>query len=145
MSRSKRSEMRPILLIEDNDDHAELIARLLDRVGGRVVRVVDGDEAMGYLAANSARDEPRGNPSLVLLDLRLPKMDGIAVLRQLKESDECRTTPVIVLSSSAEPCEVARAYANHANGYLVKPIDFDGFARMLEAVASYWLDWNEST
>ncbi len=82
-------------------------------------------------------------PHLNLLDLRLPKIDGVEVLREIKADDELRRIPVVVLTTSEAERDIARAYGNHANSYLVKPVDFDKFAQLMRDLGFYWLVWNQ--
>ena len=135
------SEGFTILLVEDNPAHAELVARSLDEVspGSRLVHVADGEAAIDYL---KNRNENRVAPDLVLLDLRLPRMDGLEVLKQMKTDQGTARLPVVVLSTSAADSDVNSAYDFHANSYLVKPLAFDGFTALMEQVSRYWLDWN---
>ncbi len=129
-----------ILLVEDDDDHAELVMRALDDYGcdTSVDRVADGQTALEYLHDDGAH--PR--PDVVLLDLHLPRVDGLEVLRRIKDDPGLSALPVVVLSSSSASGDIARAYASHANAYLVKPDDFDALDRMVEDTCSFWLAWN---
>jgi CheY-like chemotaxis protein len=135
-----------ILLVEDNPDHAEFIRRsLVER--SRAVHIAqarDGEEALDYLWRRKAWAEPASSPRphLVLLDLRLPKVDGFEVLRELKQSDALRAIPVVVLTTSSAETDVARAYGAHANSYLVKPVGFEAFDRLVGEVEAYWCSWN---
>ena len=132
-----RRDAPSILLVEDNEAHAHLTQFFLEEqpLAVRVDRAQDGEEALAYLAA-SAR------PALVLLDLRLPRLDGLEVLRHIKTSNRLSAIPVVVLSTSESETDVAAAYALHANGYLTKPMDPVQYARMIEALITYWLEWN---
>lgn len=134
-----------ILLVEDNLDHAELIRRSFEdhRVANDIHHVTDGEAALDYLFWRGNLDPSQcPRPHVVLLDLRLPKVDGLEVLRQIRSSDELKTIPVVVLTTSQAEQDVARAYGEHANSYLVKPVDFAGFTRMMEDLGFYWLGWN---
>ena len=135
-----------ILLVEDNDAHARLIRIFLQEQAlvDRIDRAVDGEEALAYLFRHgSYEDGPVPPlPALVLLDLRLPKLDGLEVLRQIRASRELRGLPVVVLSTSEDEADVMEAYTLHANSYLVKPLDAEQFAAMSGAVVSYWLGRN---
>lgn len=139
-------EPAQVLLVEDNDDHAELVMRQLSEhsIHARLTRVSDGQEALDYLFqegkyANPA-DSPR--PQVVFLDLRLPKVDGLEVIRILKESEELRKIPIVVLTTSEAERDVTRAYVNHANSYVVKPVDFEKFRDLMSELGIYWLNWN---
>lgn len=135
-----------ILHVEDNDDHAEMVLRSLEehRVANQLIRVADGEAALAYLFRRppytDAQSSPR--PNLVLLDLRLPKVDGLEVLREIKGSEDLRLIPVVILTTSAAEEDVARAYHNHANSYLQKPVDFERFAEMMQSLGYYWMAWN---
>ena len=134
-----------ILLVEDNHDHAELIRRNLEdaAVANRLVHVDDGESALRYLLVDRPADRAnRPLPHLILLDLRLPRVDGLEVLRQVKDSPELKVIPVVVLTSSDGERDVAMAYRHHANSYLTKPVDFDQFASLLKDLGFYWLAWN---
>jgi CheY-like chemotaxis protein len=135
-----------LLLVEDNPDHAELVLRCLEAqpIRHRVLHLTDGEETIAYLTRRPPFEEEASAPTphLVLLDLRLPKVDGLDVLRAVKTSPDLRKIPVVVLTSSAAESDVARAYAAHVNSYLVKPLDADRLERMLHDVGRYWLGWN---
>ena len=141
---------RPIMILfaEDNASHAKLVMRGLEenRVANRVFQVSDGEEALDFLMHRGdytdQNEYPR--PDLVLLDLRLPKLDGLEVLRHIKTTDELQKTPVVVLTTSNAESDIARAYELNANSYLVKPIDFEMFANMIRDMGFYWLAWNQS-
>lgn len=136
-----------ILLVEDDPDHAELIIRGLEGnlVANQVRHVSDGEAALDYLFRRGeyADAEKSSRPHLILLDLRLPRIDGLEVLREIKADDELRRIPVVVLTTSEADPDIARAYDNQANSYLVKPAEFDGFRRMMRDLGFYWLVWNQ--
>lgn len=132
------------LLVEDDDAHAELIMMALaqNRVTNTVFRVSDGEEALAYLRHRPPyADCPR--PDVVLLDLKLPRVDGHEVLQHLKDDPDLSLIPVVVLTTSAAEADRARAYQNHANSYLVKPVDFDKFNQMVQDLKLYWCIWNQ--
>ena len=137
---------RPVnfLLVEDDDSHAELIKMALEenRVSNNLIRVSDGVEAMRFL---SAKDEFAGRklPDVILLDLKLPRMDGLEVLAAIKGDDDLKVLPVVILPTSAAEIDRARAYAHHANSYVVKPLDFNVFHQMVKDLQLYWSAWNE--
>lgn len=141
-----RGECVNILLVEDNLDHAELIRRSFEthRVANNIHHVSDGEAALDYLFSCGPYSDRARNPRphVILLDLRLPKVDGLEVLRQIRSTDELKTIPVVVLTTSKAEQDVAKAYGEHANSYLVKPVDFEGFTRMMAALGFYWLCWN---
>ena len=138
----KTADAADILYIEDNLDHAELVLRCLERHGvrERVVHLENGEEALALLEEVKANTAVR--PKLVLLDLRLPRVDGIDVLRQMKSSIELRDIPVIVFTTSAGPRDMRDAYANFANSYLVKPDDLSALNALLTDLSTYWLERN---
>jgi CheY-like chemotaxis protein len=132
---------RTVLHVEDNADHADLVQRCLSRhrPESRVVCVEDGEAALAYLAKN---DSISPRPFLILLDLRLPKLDGLDVLRAVKENPALAAIPVVVLTTSDSELDVSSAYEHHANSYLVKPDDFGRLDSMMKDLGDYWLDWN---
>lgn len=135
-----------ILHVEDNLDHAHLVLRALERhrVASSVRLVEDGQQAMDYLLQTGPFSDPQlsPQPDLVLLDLRLPKLDGLEVLQTIKTNPSLLHIPVIVLTSSEAEKDVLRAYQYQANSYLVKPVGFAQFTEMIEAMSTYWLEWN---
>lgn len=135
-----------VLLVEDNPHHAEIILRLLRnlRISLRIHHVSDGEVALDYLHGRGVYADPLQypRPDLVLLDLRLPKVDGIEVLKQIKSSEDLFTLPVVALSSSGAERDIAAAYRQHVNSYLVKPIDYEKFVVMIETLGLYWLTLN---
>ena len=138
----ERGELR-VLLVEDDPDHAELVRRGLEQVGSRIdlVHVGDGEQALEYLTSRASRGAP-GRPHLVLLDLRLPKVDGLEVLREMKNAPELADIPCVVLTTSRAEGDMVNAYRLHANSYLVKPGDFGRFVELIAGVERYWLEQN---
>lgn len=136
-----------ILLVEDDPAHAEIVRRNLEnaRVANRLHWVADGQEALDYLQHNGKYQNPASapTPGLVLLDLRLPKIDGMEVLRTIKSDAKLARIPVVVMTTSAAESDVARAYENRANSYVVKPLDLGKFTALLDVLGYYWLVWNE--
>ena len=125
-----------ILLVEDNPNDAELTLRALKqrKLANQVHVCRDGAEAVEFF------DNGAGPlPKVVLLDLKLPKMDGLEVLRRLKADQRTKTIPVVILTSSREEPDIERAYELGANSYIVKPVDFEAFARAVSEVGLYWL------
>jgi len=137
-----------ILLVEDNEDHAELIQRSFreNQVANRIYWVKDGEEALDYLfqRGDYADNTECLCPHLILLDLRLPKVDGIEVLKTIKTDDRLKSIPVVVLTSSESEKDIRRVYQNCANSYLVKPIDFQQFTKLMRDLGFYWLGWNKN-
>jgi CheY-like chemotaxis protein len=133
-----------ILYAEDNPDHAELVMRGLSRASAppRVVHIVDGEAAMDYLERSAAGDAGVERPRLVLLDLRLPKLDGLEVLAKIKASAALSEIPVVILTTSNNARDVQRAYQHRANSYVVKPTEFSALSALLRDLSAYWLTWN---
>jgi len=136
-----------IVLIEDNAHDTELTLYTLGKrnLSQNVEVLRDGAEALDYFFC-TGRFSSRGLqelPRLVLLDLKLPKVDGMEVLRRVKSDRRLRGTPIVMLTSSREERDVAESYRLGANSYVVKPVDFDEFAAALRAVGEYWLELNE--
>jgi len=135
-----------VLLVEDNEDHAELLKRTLREAGDRIriVHARDGEAALDYLGLSNPSAGPARNeiPGLVLLDLRLPRIDGLDVLRRIKEAQSLSPVPVVILTTSSAPADIARAYHLHANSYLAKPVSYDHFSRLMQALGRYWTVWN---
>ena len=135
-----------ILLVEDNLPHAELVKRSLEthEIVNKIYHVSDGEAALAYLLRQGVYADPTTSPRphVVLLDLRLPKVSGLDVLREIKTNNDLRTIPVVILTTSTAERDVVSAYAQHANSYLVKPVDFATFTRLMHDLGLYWLLWN---
>ncbi|MBI5487007.1 MAG: response regulator [Deltaproteobacteria bacterium] len=132
-----------ILLVEDNSDDEVLVLRTLHRYGvaNRVEVVRDGAEALDFLfrrGSHAGRDES-SDPQVVLLDLKLPKVSGHDILRQIRADENLRPLPVVILTSSDEDRDVAQSYANGANSYVRKPVDFAEFADAVRQLGLYWV------
>ena len=125
-----------ILLVEDNPEDAELTLRALKQsnLANQVFVCRDGAEAVDFFSQNNGPV-----PKVVLLDLKLPKIDGLEVLRRLKREARTKSIPIVVLTSSREEPDIERAYELGANSYIVKPVDFESFARAVSDVGLYWL------
>jgi two-component system, response regulator len=130
-----------ILLVEDNPDDEALMLRAFQRskLANRIDVARDGAEALAYLIGPSARPVP----TLVILDLKLPKVDGLEVLRRLRSEERTRTLPVVVLTSSREEQDLVESYRLGANSYVRKPVDFMQFADATQTLGLYWLVVNE--
>ena len=128
---------RPILLVEDNPMDVDLTRRAFIRrkVKHPIDVAQDGEQVLAYI---SNWDDKRPLPILVLLDLKLPKVDGLEVLHQLKSDPRFRSVPVVVLSTSTEERDIQIAYQKGANSYIVKPVDFDQFMQIVEHIQIYW-------
>jgi len=141
-----KGEPITILLVEDDLAHAEIVRRNLAtfRVANRMIHVEDGQAALDYLFRQDpyADTQAHSRPDLVLLDLRLPKVDGLEVLRRIREDEQLKGLPTVVLTTSSAEADVVRAYTQGISSYLVKPVDFDKFTKLMEAFDFYWLAWN---
>lgn len=137
---------KEILLVEDNQDDVELtrIAFREAKVANHLVVARDGAEALDYLFARGAHAgrDPDDLPSIVLLDLNLPKVDGREVLQAIRENERTRSLPVVVLTTSAEPFDLESTYALGVNSYIQKPVDFERFVWAVKQVGLYWLVLN---
>lgn len=138
-----------VLLVEDNDDHAELIRRTLDEQpwAPQITHLSDGESALDYLYRRGAWVDPAQSPRphVILLDLRLPRIDGLDVLTSIKQSADLRRIPVVVLTTSSAERDVTRAYDAYVNSYLVKPFGFEEFRDLMHDVGVYWLTRNTTS
>lgn len=137
---------KEILLVEDNPDDVELtrIAFREAKIANSLTVVADGAEALDYLFARGAHADrnPADLPSIVLLDLNLPKVNGREVLQAIRNNEATKTLPVVVLTTSAEPFDVETSYALGVNSYIQKPVDFEQFVWAVKQVGLYWLVLN---
>jgi CheY-like chemotaxis protein len=134
-----------VLLADDNPTDAELTIRALE-IGGvtqEIVWVQDGEAALNYVFRKGvyAQRAP-GNPRLMLLDLHMPKIDGLDVLARIKADPQTRSVPIVVMSSSDQESDMAKSYAHHANSYIVKPVDFKQFTDHVALLGQYWTKVN---
>ncbi len=138
---------KSILLVEDNPSDVELTRRALAKgqLSLRLIVAEDGQEALDYLQGAGAREgrETEPLPHLVLMDIKLPRLDGLTVLERLRADPRTRRVPVVILTSSNEHRDVSRGYDLGANGYIRKPVDFNRFASVVEHLGLYWLLVNE--
>ncbi len=138
--------LKPILLVEDDNRDLELTMVALERsrLANDVVVVRDGAEALEYLNREGPwADRPVGNPAVILLDLKLPKVNGLEVLKAVRDSDALATTPVVMLTSSQEESDVVRSYRLGVNAYVVKPVDFKEFVAAISDLGIFWAVLNE--
>lgn len=130
-----------VLLIEDNPDDAGLAIHALKKINlaNNLLHLHDGEEALSYLFSN----ELTSMPKVILLDLKMPKVDGIEVLRKLKSDEAKKIIPVVVLTSSKEETDIVEAYKLGVNAYIVKPVDYDKFVKAISEVGMFWLVMNQ--
>ncbi len=133
-----------VLLVEDNPDDVELTVRAFKKsnIGNRVIVMQDGAEALDWLFGASPDGAPRPLPEVVLLDLKLPKVDGLEVLRRIREDARTRLLPVVVLTSSNEERDMVESYRLGANSYVRKPVEFSEFLDASRQLGLYWLVLN---
>ena len=138
---------RPILLVEDNPDDELLTVRSLRRANllNEIVVARNGEEALQYLERLVSSGDPAALPSVVLLDLKLPKVDGLEVLARIRAVEFTRLLPVVVLTSSSEDRDIVESYSLGANSYVRKPVDFDQFSEAVHHLGLYWVLINEQT
>jgi len=139
---------RPILLVEDNPDDEALTLRAFEKnkIANPVVVARDGVEALEFLFGTGihAGRDTAAKPAVVLLDLKLPRIDGLEVLRRIRADSQTRLLPVVILTTSKEQQDIYEAYSLGANSYIRKPVDFEKFIRAVGQLALYWLSLNES-
>lgn len=141
------ADLRPILLVEDNPKDLELTMTALEKcnLANEIRTARDGEEALEYLN-NTGRHEGRteGNPAVVLLDLKLPKIDGLQVLKAVKADPKLRHIPIVMLTSSREERDLVESYALGVNAFVVKPVEFTEFFRAIQEVGFFWGILNEA-
>lgn len=145
MNEESYERLMRFLLVEDDDDHAKIVSRTLvkERMANRIDRVKDGVEAIDFLKhQNKFKEAP--TPDIILLDLKLPKKDGLEVLREIKSDQSLCSIPVVILTTSDNEVDKLKAYRGHANSYLVKPLDANYFKKMIEELNMYWGVWNRA-
>ena len=138
-----------IVIVEDNPNDAELMVRSLEknRLANNLIVLEDGDQALDFFFCRgqyTGRDSS-GSPKVIFLDLKLPKVDGLEVLKQVKSNEQTRKIPVVIITSSQEDPDIAAAYNLGANSYIVKPVDFDNFVKTMTQLGLYWLVINEQS
>jgi len=134
-----------VLLVEDSDDDAEMTMHSLSahRLGNRIVRLRDGQEALDYFFLDGGQETTRKSmPKLILLDIKMPKVTGLEVLRELRGNPETSGLPIVLLTSSAEERDLHQAHELHANSYIVKPVIFEKFVESIREIGMYWLVLN---
>lgn len=136
-----------VLLVEDEEAHAEIVRRNFEnsRLANMLIHVADGQAALDYLYQRNGFSDPATSPQpgIILLDLRLPKVDGLEVLKIIKADATLSHIPVVILTTSKAEVDMLEAYGNHANSYLVKPVDFAQFSELMKTFGFYWLAWNQ--
>lgn len=140
------AELKKILLVEDNPNDVELTLEALaeHNLANAVEVVRDGVEALDYLCRREKyASRPQGNPALILLDLKLPKLDGHEVLRRIRADKDLKLIPVVVLTSSREESDLAQSYQNGANAFVVKPVVFHDFIDAVRELGLFWAVFNE--
>jgi CheY-like chemotaxis protein len=138
--------LKPIVLVEDNAQDVELtlVALTKARLANDVIVLRDGEEALEYLCCKGKHElREKGNPALVLLDIKLPKVDGLEVLAYLKSDAELKNVPVVMLTSSREEPDLTRSYELGANAYVVKPVRFQDFVKAVQDLGGFWAVLNE--
>lgn len=138
--------LKPILLVEDNPKDLELtlVALGKSQLANEVISVRDGAEALDYLLyREDYADRLHGNPAVILLDLKLPKIDGLQVLEQIKGNSELQAIPVVILTSSREETDLIRSYKLGVNAYVVKPVGFREFIEAIQDLGVFWAVLNE--
>jgi len=139
-------ELKTILLAEDNPYDVELTIEALKkhRLANEVVAVQDGEEVMDYLTYNGRfRDRKKGNPVVLLLDIKMPRMDGIEVLEAIRSDEKLKMLPVVMLTSSREEPDLQKCYDLGVNAYVVKPVDFKDFLDAVKHIGVFWAMLNE--
>lgn len=143
----KENKFVEILLVEDNDQDAELALRALKKnnISNNIVRLRNGEEALAFLFAEDEYDHRsiKDQPKVVLLDLKMPKVDGLEVLKAVREKEETKALPIVMLTSSKEEQDIIESYALGVNSYIVKPVEFDGFIKSVRDIGFYWVLLNE--
>ena len=141
-------ENKMILLVEDNPDDEALTLRAMKKnnIGNRVATAHDGAEALEFLFCTGkySNRDPKERPQVILLDLKLPKIDGIEVLRRIRADERTHLLPVVILTSSKEEQDLMKSYRNGANSYVRKPVDFNQFVEAVRQLGLYWLVLNEA-
>ena len=137
-----------ILLVEDNMNDAELAIRALQKINlaNHLLHVKDGVQALEFIFATGeyAAREPNKNPKVIFLDIKMPRVDGIEVLRQIKSNEKTRSIPVVIMTSSKEEQDIVKSYELGVNSFVVKPVDFNDFGKAVTDLGIYWILTNQS-
>jgi CheY-like chemotaxis protein len=139
-------ELKTILLAEDNPQDVELTIEALDKhnIANEVIAVRDGVEAMEFLNCEGKYiNRKKGNPAVLLLDIKMPRMDGIEVLQAIRENEKLKNLPVVMLTSSREEPDLIKCYELGVNAYVVKPVDFKDFVEAVKHIGIFWAILNE--
>lgn len=143
----KEESLIDVLLVEDNPDDTELTIHALSEgnINMRLLHLKDGVEALNFLFAKKSykNQKVQNELKLVLLDLKLPRLDGLEVLRKIREEEKTKTLPVVILTSSREKRDIMEAYKLGVNSYVVKPVGFDNYVKIISTLAFYWSFVNE--
>jgi CheY-like chemotaxis protein len=140
------ADLKRILLVEDNSKDVELTLAALEEyhLANEVVVTHDGEEALNYLFRQGEfANRPPGNPAVILLDLKMPRVDGLEVLEKLKSNPEMKVIPIVMVTSSREEADLLRSYHLGVNAYVVKPVDFQGFVEAMKQLGAFWAVLNE--
>jgi len=140
------ADLRPVLLVEDNPKDLELTLAALEKcqLANEIVIARDGEEALDYLYGNGVhRGRPDGDPTVILLDLKLPKIDGLEVLQRVKGDADLRHVPIVMLTSSREEQDLVRSYELGVNAFVVKPVEFTEFFKAIQDLGVFWAILNE--
>ncbi len=136
-----------ILLVEDSDQDAELAIRALKKknIANSIVRLTNGEEALDFIFAKGEYQHRniKNQPKVILLDLKMPKVDGLEVLKAIRDREETKNIPIVILTSSKEESDLVKSYKLGVNSYIVKPVDFEGFTEAVSEIGLYWVLLNE--
>jgi CheY-like chemotaxis protein len=142
-----RADIKKILLVEDNPNDAELTLEALSekRLANEVIWLKDGQEALDFLYCTGIhQDREKINPVLILLDIKMPRVDGLQVLKQIKGDPKLRTIPVVILTSSREEADILDGYNHGVNAFVVKPVNFTDFMHSVSSLGAFWAVLNEA-
>lgn len=139
-------DLKTILIVEDNPQDVELMMEALDMksLANQIIHVQDGVEALDYLRyEGSFYDRQKGNPTVILLDIKMPRMDGIELLEIIKQDEKLKSIPIVKLTSSREEPDLVKCYELGVNAYVVKPVDFNDFLHAVKQIGVFWALLNE--